>query len=117
MNTLTKTKVGTLLYYIANTFTDGLHRIASSRITRLGRAAHVHLICICQRSDVGSIPGSLKANMEIRITSHCADKESSMTILGVGDAANLPKIPGRFLSSDGVEFQAYNFSCAPGKHL
>ena len=86
-------------------------------ITRLGRAAHVHLICICQRSDVNSIPGALKANMEIRITSHCADKESSMTILGVGDAANLPKIPGRFLSSDGVEFQAYNFSCPPGKHL
>lgn len=84
-------------------------------ITRLGRAAHVHLICICQRSDVNSIPGALKANMEIRITSHCADKESSMTILGVGDAANLPKIPGRFLSSDGTEFQAYNFSCPPGK--
>lgn len=86
-------------------------------ITRLGRAAHVHLICICQRSDVSSIPGALKANMEIRITSHCADKESSMTILGTGDAANLPKIPGRFLSSDGTEFQAYNFSCPPGKNL
>ena len=85
-------------------------------VTRLGRAAHVHLICICQRSDVSSIPGALKANMEIRITSHCADKESSMTILGTGDAANLPKIPGRFLSSDGTEFQAYNFSCPPGKN-
>ena len=77
----------------------------------------MHLICICQRSDVNSIPGALKANMEIRITSHCADKESSMTILGNGDAANLPKIPGRFLSSDGTEFQAYNFSCPPGKNL
>ena len=86
-------------------------------ITRLGRAAHVHLICICQRSDVNSIPGALKANMEIRITSHCADKESSMTILGVGDAANLPKIPGRFLSSDGTEFQAYAFTCPPGQNL
>ncbi len=86
-------------------------------ITRLGRAAHVHLICICQRSDVNSIPGALKANMEIRITSHCADKESSMTILGVGDAANLPKIPGRFLSSDGTEFQAYDFTCPPGQNL
>lgn len=86
-------------------------------ITRLGRAAHVHLICICQRSDVNSIPGALKANMEIRITSHCADKESSMTILGVGDAANLPKIPGRFLASGGTEFQAYNFTCPPGKNL
>lgn len=83
-------------------------------ITRLGRAAHVHLICVCQRSDVGSIPGALKANMEIRITSHCADKESSITILGNGDAANLPKIPGRFLSSDGTQFQAYKFSCPPG---
>lgn len=84
-------------------------------ITRLGRAADVHLICICQRSDVNSIPGALKANLEVRVTSHCADKESSMTILGNGDAANLPKIPGRFLSSDGTEFQAYNFSCPPGK--
>lgn len=86
-------------------------------ITRLGRAAHVHLICICQRSDVSSIPGALKANLEVRVTSHCADKESSMTILGNGDAANLPKIPGRFLSSDGTEFQAYNFICPPGKNL
>lgn len=86
-------------------------------ITRLGRAAHVHLICICQRSDVSSIPGALKANMEIRITSHCADKESSMTILGNGDAANLPKIPGRFLASDGTEFQAYDFTCPPGQNL
>ena len=86
-------------------------------ITRLGRAAHVHLICICQRSDVNSIPGALKANMEIRITSHCADKESSMTILGVGDAANLPKIPGRFLASDGTEFQTYDFTCPPGQNL
>lgn len=86
-------------------------------ITRLGRAAHVHLICICQRSDVNSIPGALKANMEIRITSHCADKESSMTILGNGDAANLPKIPGRFLASDGTEFQAYDFTCPPGQNL
>lgn len=84
-------------------------------ITRLGRAADVHLICICQRSDVNSIPGALKAKLEVRVTSHCADKESSMTILGNGDAANLPKIPGRFLSSDGTEFQAYNFSCPPGK--
>ena len=84
-------------------------------ITRLGRASHVHLICICQRSDVSCIPGALKANMEIRITSHCADKESRMTILGTGDAANLPKIPGRFLSSDGTEFQAYCFSDSPNK--
>lgn len=82
-------------------------------ITCLGRAAHIHLICICQRSDVGSIPGALKANMEIRITSHCADKESSITILGNGDAAALPKIPGRFLSSDGTEFQGYDFSVPP----
>lgn len=35
MNTLTKTKVGTLLYYIANTFADGLHRIASSPIKQI----------------------------------------------------------------------------------
>lgn len=86
-------------------------------ITRLGRAADVHLICICQRSDVNSIPGALKANLEVRVTSHCADKESSMTILGSGDAANLPKIPGRFLASDGTEFQAYDFTCPPGQNL
>lgn len=72
-----------------------------------------HLICICWRSDVTSIPGTLKANMEILITSHCADKESSTIILDNGDAAALPKISGRFLSSDGTEFQAYNFSTPP----
>ena len=30
MITLTETKIGTMLYYIVNTFTDGVHRIASS---------------------------------------------------------------------------------------
>ena len=33
----------------------------------------------------------------------------SMTILGTGDAAKLPKIAGRFVAWDGTVFQSYYF--------
>ena len=34
---------------------------------------------------------------------------TSMTILGTGDAAKLPKIAGRFVAWDGTVFQSYYF--------
>lgn len=78
-------------------------------ITRLGRAAGCHAIICTQRPDIDSCSGALKSNIEIRVSTHCADTATSMTILGTGDAAKLPKIAGRFVAWDGTIFQAYYF--------
>lgn len=78
-------------------------------ITRLGRAAGCHAIICTQRPDIDSCSGALKSNIEIRVSTHCADTATSMTILGTGDAAKLPKISGRFVAWDGTIFQSYYF--------
>ncbi len=78
-------------------------------ITRLGRAAGCHAIICTQRPDIDSCSGALKSNIEIRVSTHCADTATSMTILGTGDAAKLPKIAGRFVAWDGTVFQSYYF--------
>jgi len=42
-------------------------------IGRLGRALGIHLLVATQRPDVGSVPGSLKAQLDGRICGHTAD--------------------------------------------
>ena len=69
-------------------------------IGRLGRALGIHLLVATQRPDVGSVPGSLKAQLDGRICGHTADAQSSIVILD-GSAANLPAIPGRFIIRNG----------------
>ena len=70
-------------------------------IGRLGRALGIHLLVATQRPDVGSVPGSLKAQLDDRICGHTADAQSSIVILDDGSAANLPAIPGRFIIRNG----------------
>lgn len=70
-------------------------------IGRLGRALGIHLLVATQRPDVGSVPGSLKAQLDGRICGHTADAQSSIVILDDGSAANLPAIPGRFIIRNG----------------
>lgn len=70
-------------------------------IGRLGRALGIHLLVATQRPDVGSVPGSLKAQLDGRICGHMADAQSSIVILDDGSAANLPAIPGRFIIRNG----------------
>lgn len=70
-------------------------------IGRLGRAMGIHLIVATQRPDVGSVPGTLKAQLDGRICGHTADAQSSIVILDDGSGAKLPAIPGRFIVRDG----------------
>lgn len=70
-------------------------------IGRLGRALGIHLLVATQRPDVGSVPGSLKAQLDGRICGHTADAQSSIVILDDGSAAKLPAIPGRFIIRNG----------------
>lgn len=82
-------------------------------IGRLGRALGIHLLVATQRPDVGSVPGSLKAQLDGRICGHTADAQNSIVILDDGSAANLPAIPGRFIIRNGSEtddiVQAYYY--------
>ena len=82
-------------------------------IGRLGRALGIHLLVATQRPDVGSVPGSLKAQLDGRICGHTADAQSSIVILDDGSAANLPAIPGSFIIRNGSEpddiVQAYYY--------
>ena len=88
-----------------------LHQLVS--IARLGRAAGIHLVCATQRPDVNSVPGSLKAQLDIRICGRMPDFASSMVVLDDASAALLPSIPGRFLLRDGSGkdkiFQAFYY--------
>ena len=70
-------------------------------IGRLGRALGIHLLVATQRPDVGSVPGSLKAQLDGRICGHTADAQSSIVIMDAVSAAKLPDIPGRFILSNG----------------
>lgn len=70
-------------------------------IGRLGRALGIHLLVATQRPDVGSVPGSLKAQLDGRICGHTADAQSSIVILDDGSASKLPAIQGRFIVRDG----------------
>lgn len=83
-------------------------------LTNLGRKSRsygLHLIICTQRADTLSIPGSLKAQLDCRISAHAADDQSSIVIMGDGSAADLPSVKGRFimrdLSGSNTVFQAF----------
>lgn len=82
-------------------------------LTRVGRYAGIHVIVATQRPDTLSVPGALKANLDIRICGRMPDVATSTVILDDGSATNLPAIKGRFLLRDGsgtdTIFQAYLF--------
>lgn len=82
---------------------DTIAKILSAvlELTRLGRFAGIHIAIGTQRPDVNSVPGSVKANLAIRICGRMPDVATSTVILDDGAAANLPAIPGRFLLRDG----------------
>ncbi len=66
-----------------------------SSLVRLGRAAAVHVVLSTQRPQVDVIPGDIKANLDGRLAFRLPDAASSVTILGVGGAENIPPITGR----------------------
>ncbi len=71
------------------------------RISALGRAVGVHLIIATQRPAVQVVDNAVKINMELVICARTQNKAQSMTILGLGDAADLPLLPGRMLTLTG----------------
>lgn len=74
------------------------------QLTNKARAAGIHLILCTQRPSVDVVPGHIKDNMAFRISGVMPTQAASMTILGVGDAANLPlHIKGRMIAMAGAE--------------
>lgn len=68
-----------------------------------GRACGIHLIICTQNPSVDVLPGPSKANMAFRLAGVMPTQAASMTILGVGDAANLPaSIRGRMIAMVGA---------------
>lgn len=81
-----------------------------STIARQARAFGIYLFLATQRPDATILPGQIKNNIDFRACGR-ADKILSQIILDNTDAAE--KIPkdaqGRFLTNDGVLFQAFWF--------
>lgn len=82
-----------------------------SSIARLARFADIHLFASTQSPLVDVLPSQIRNNLGFRAIGRC-DETLSRVIIGKPDAATLvPKyIPGRFLTNDSTQFQAYKFS-------
>ena len=82
-----------------------------SSIARLARFADIHLFASTQSPLVDVLPAQIRNNLGFRAIGRC-DETLSRVVIGTSDAATLvPKyIPGRFLTNDGTQFQAYRFS-------
>lgn len=79
-------------------------------IARMGRAFGIHLILGTQRPDADVLKGQIKSNMNMRICGR-ADDVLSRIILDNTEASKIPKdSQGRFVLTDGTEFQAFNFA-------
>lgn len=70
-----------------------------AKITNMGRAMGVHLIACTQLPIKQVIPSNIKVNMWLRIAGRVQNPQESMVILGTGDAAWLPAVPGRMVAA------------------
>lgn len=68
-----------------------------TQLANLGRAVGVHLILCTQLPVVSVIPSTIKVSMWIRLAGKTQNTVESGVILGAGDAARLPAIPGRMV--------------------
>lgn len=73
-----------------------------TRITNLGRAVGIHLIVCTQRPSVAVVSGAIRTNMAVTVCGKTPNKTQSAVIIGVGDAAELPDIPGRMMYALGA---------------
>ena len=74
-----------------------------SQIARQGRSVGVHLIVATQRPDAKSLDPQVKANLTGVLCFQMLNDASSITVLGVGRATELPAIPGRAIWKCGAE--------------
>jgi DNA segregation ATPase FtsK/SpoIIIE-like protein len=91
-------------YAAINVQKDVAHAIQQSvmQLLNKGRAVGIHLVICTQNPSVDIVPGPSKANMAFRLAFPMPTKSASMTILGTGDAAELPgDIPGRAVAMVG----------------
>lgn len=77
-----------------------------TRITNLGRAVGIHMLICTQRPAVQIVPNSIKINMPLILAGRTPTAAQSGVILGDGDAAHLPAIPGRMIALTGSDKQA-----------
>lgn len=80
-------------------------------LTRISRAAGVHLVMGIQRPDAAVINGQIKNNVSFRICGRFVDKEPSRIMLNCDAASHLPNTKGRFIVKDTepTEFQSFLF--------
>jgi len=74
-----------------------------SDVARRGRAAGVHLVVATQRPDTKSLDPQVKANLPGVLCFQMANDASSITVLGVGRATDLPPIKGRAIWKVGAQ--------------
>lgn len=72
-----------------------------SRITNIGRAAGVHLWVCTQRPATQVVSNAIKINMPLVLAGRTQNSAQSGVILGNGDAALLPLVPGRMIYQSG----------------
>lgn len=78
---------------------DTTKRILASlrSLTRMGRAVGIHIWLCTQRPDVKAIEGSIKANLNLRLSGRMSSTADSMTVLGNSSAKDLAAVPGRMI--------------------
>jgi DNA segregation ATPase FtsK/SpoIIIE-like protein len=77
-------------------------RLADS-ISKLSRAAAIHLLIATQKLDRQVIPTSVSENISGRMAFRANSLQGSMIVLGSKDACELPEIPGRGIWSYGTK--------------
>lgn len=83
----------------------------TSTIARLGRFADIHLWASTQSPLVDVMPAQIRNNLEFRAVGKC-DENLSRVVIGIPDAAKMisPSSQGRFMTKEGLLFQAYWFN-------
>jgi hypothetical protein len=73
------------------------------RISNLGRAVGIHLWICTQRPDRNVVSNAVKINMPLVIAGRTQNAAQSGVILGNGEAATLPLVPGRMIYQSGSQ--------------
>lgn len=75
-----------------------------TKIGRLGRAAHIHLLCATQDPSRKTLPAALMQNFTCTVALRCKSSIESRQIIGVAGAEKLPKYgEGIRWDADGVK--------------
>lgn len=78
-------------------------RQLADSISKLSRAASIHLILATQKLDKQVIPTSVSENISGRMAFRANYLQGSMIVLGTKDACDLPEIPGRGIWNFGTK--------------